>query len=465
MYVFISHSSKDAKVAQELCTIMESNRAQCFLAPRDIRAGHDYASEIMDGIDRSNAVVLLLSGNAVTSPHVLREIERAVSKSIPIIVYKLEDVVLPKSFEYFLMSHQWLDAEHCRYDALLKCISDIGSEQPDTSVPAPQTAAGKSADAKSTSGRRTGIIVAASLTFAVLMGILIFVLTSGKDDNNTVGPAESTQGQSVAESNSSAGTVSSEVKLGDSVVLGKYNDAPITWKVLHISDDGKSAVLISKDVLSFKAFDCAEKGIADYMGDTSNPEQMAYNMGGNSWKDSTIRLWLNSDKDYVQYPNQAPTDRAMSDMCNGYDLEAGFLYNFGADELAAIMDTTVTTKGNVLEGGEAVITTDKVFFLSQEELKWFDEAGVSRLAAPTPEAIAKNESSFYKEYCQEVFHVDTTCWWMRNPVEDSAHMCYQIGHGAKEGSNIYTSVACADGYGIRPAITVDLSSPLIKASK
>lgn len=45
------------------------------------------------------------------SPHVLREIERAVSKHIAIMVYKLEEVELTKSLEYFLMTHQWVSAK------------------------------------------------------------------------------------------------------------------------------------------------------------------------------------------------------------------------------------------------------------------------------------------------------------------------------------------------------------------
>lgn len=50
MYIFISHSSKDATVADEICNILESNDNTCFLAPRDIRSGYEYAEEIVNGI-------------------------------------------------------------------------------------------------------------------------------------------------------------------------------------------------------------------------------------------------------------------------------------------------------------------------------------------------------------------------------------------------------------------------------
>ena len=35
--IFISHSSKDAKTASELCDFLKNNGRYCFLAPRNIR--------------------------------------------------------------------------------------------------------------------------------------------------------------------------------------------------------------------------------------------------------------------------------------------------------------------------------------------------------------------------------------------------------------------------------------------
>ena len=97
MYIFISHSSKDAESAEKVCTLLEHAGHQCFIAPRDIRSGREYAEELMLGIERSDALVVILSKHSNTSPHVLREVEHAASKSIPILVYKMEEVVLPHS--------------------------------------------------------------------------------------------------------------------------------------------------------------------------------------------------------------------------------------------------------------------------------------------------------------------------------------------------------------------------------
>ena len=76
MHIFISHSSKDADEAVKLCEFLENNGIKCFIAPRDIRAGKQYAEELVRGIDESEAMVLLMSKEANQSPHVLREVER-----------------------------------------------------------------------------------------------------------------------------------------------------------------------------------------------------------------------------------------------------------------------------------------------------------------------------------------------------------------------------------------------------
>ena len=125
MNIFISHSSVEAKTAEELCKVIEAGENTCFIAPRDIRSGCEYAEEIANGIDRSDAVLLLLSRASNNSPHVLREIERAVTKSIPVLVYKLEEVELTKSMEYFLMTHQWMEAGKDSYTDVAACISRL----------------------------------------------------------------------------------------------------------------------------------------------------------------------------------------------------------------------------------------------------------------------------------------------------------------------------------------------------
>ena len=55
-------------------------------------------------------MVLIFSSNANASPQVHREIERAVSKGLTIIPFRIEDIAPTKAMEYYLGSIHWLDA-------------------------------------------------------------------------------------------------------------------------------------------------------------------------------------------------------------------------------------------------------------------------------------------------------------------------------------------------------------------
>jgi formylglycine-generating enzyme required for sulfatase activity/WD40 repeat protein len=108
--IFISHSSKDKKIADATCACLEARGIRCWVAPRDIVAGADWSASIIDGISGAKAMVLILSSHSNVSKQVLREIERAANRSIPILPFRIEDIELSKSLEYFLSSSHWLDA-------------------------------------------------------------------------------------------------------------------------------------------------------------------------------------------------------------------------------------------------------------------------------------------------------------------------------------------------------------------
>ena len=110
LQVFISYSSADKERAEVVCDYLEKNGKKCWIAPRDITAGAEYGAEIINGIETSDVMAVIFSKTANDSQHVLREIERAVNKKMPIIVFKIEECTLSKSMEYFLLSNQWLDA-------------------------------------------------------------------------------------------------------------------------------------------------------------------------------------------------------------------------------------------------------------------------------------------------------------------------------------------------------------------
>lgn len=108
--VFISYSSLDAAIADAVCAGVEEEGVGCWIAPRDILPGREWADAIIDGINGARTLVVVLSARSNDSVQVAREVERATSKGIPVIPFRIEDVKPTKSMEYFLSASHWLDA-------------------------------------------------------------------------------------------------------------------------------------------------------------------------------------------------------------------------------------------------------------------------------------------------------------------------------------------------------------------
>jgi hypothetical protein len=108
--VFVSYASQDAAVADAVVAALERQGLKCWIAPRDVMPGEFYAGAIVHAIDAARIIVLVLSENAATSPHVVREVERAASKRHPVISLRIDQAPLPADLEYFLNTSQWLAA-------------------------------------------------------------------------------------------------------------------------------------------------------------------------------------------------------------------------------------------------------------------------------------------------------------------------------------------------------------------
>lgn len=107
---FLSYASADKAVADAACGVMEARGVRCWIAPRDITPGEDWSAGIMRGLGRCRVMVLVFSGKADKSPQVRREVERAVSKGLTVIPFRIENVTPTDGMEYFLSVPHWLDA-------------------------------------------------------------------------------------------------------------------------------------------------------------------------------------------------------------------------------------------------------------------------------------------------------------------------------------------------------------------
>lgn len=504
MNIFISHSSTDFKVAEEVCNLLEDKGHKCFLAPRDIRSGYEYAEEIMNGIESSDVMLILMSKAANQSPHVLREVERAVSKHIPLIVYKLEEVELSKSMEYFLMSHQWVSAyAGATHAQVVRCINQFEKERDELGV--------QIEDIKKKGNHFLAVFgIALLLATVLLVGAVYLKAALNKKDAQEREEARVKQEQidekdDLAEEQAGGEVSGAEeepveekpdgelngddaepekddtesekddpepnqedipvveentpcVEAGDTIVFGSYNGEPIEWRVLRVSANTNTAVLVSKHILTMKSFDVAESGSYNYYNgqdywfedvNAESAEVLRQIHGDNDWARSNIRTWLNSESENVKYEDQKPLLISTSEYKNGYDTEPGFLNNFTKEERAAILETEVKTNDK--------ITMDKVYLLSTQELVWFEEADVSLVATPTAASLEQDASNWY-EVNVSCYGVEDYCWWLRDS-EPAGLACeaYLVG-SSYSGCTIYTETVGLEGYGIRPAITIDLTA-------
>lgn len=108
--VFISYVSVDRQIADSICDKLEENNINCWIAPRDVLPGEDFPKSIINAINESKVMVLIFSASANRSPHVTREVTKAVGKGIIIIPFRIEDAPMSESMEYLIGIPHWLDA-------------------------------------------------------------------------------------------------------------------------------------------------------------------------------------------------------------------------------------------------------------------------------------------------------------------------------------------------------------------
>jgi TolB-like protein/cytochrome c-type biogenesis protein CcmH/NrfG len=168
--VFVSYASQDSAVALAVVEALEHHGLSCWIAPRDVTPGALYADGIIRAITAARAVVLVLSESALASPHVGKEVERASSKRRPIITVRIDAAQLSPAFEYFLSESQWIEAPAGDVQAVCRKLIDALTAQP-----APASAIGSPAPAKSSAGRpvrRAIAVIALAGSFIAAVGYL-----------------------------------------------------------------------------------------------------------------------------------------------------------------------------------------------------------------------------------------------------------------------------------------------------
>lgn len=109
-YIFISYSTKDSAIANDICSTLESNGVNCWIAPRDITPGHRWAQAIMTALKNCSAMVLVYSRESNQSEQVYNEIDKAFSYKRVIIPFLTDTTPMSEELEYYLSRKHWLTA-------------------------------------------------------------------------------------------------------------------------------------------------------------------------------------------------------------------------------------------------------------------------------------------------------------------------------------------------------------------
>ena len=242
--VFVCHSSQDRMVANAIVARLEGRGIRCWVAPRDVVPGREYAQSIVEAIGSSRLTVLVFSSHANASPHVRRELERTASHGIPILPFRVEDVVPAPSVEYFISDAHWLDAmtppleQHLDHLAgTVRLLLDRQPMDAETAAVGSETAEPVAAAVREPApGRGSRLLLYAVLAVVLLAAVvaLVVALSGGQPDDQVATPAQSTDSSTTsvsADAEAGSGPVTVEFDEGLGAGWIWENEDPDSWTV------------------------------------------------------------------------------------------------------------------------------------------------------------------------------------------------------------------------------------------
>jgi len=252
--VFISYSSRNKPVADAICAGLEVEKLRCWIAPRDVLPGQNYGESIVHAIAGCKVMVLVFSEATNVSQAVIREAERAMHHSKPIIPFRIEDTPMSPGLEFFLASCHWLDAIQPPMDAHIAHLARsvkglIGEAGLDTDRPLPVPVAPLRAKAN-----KKPWIIAGAAMFAAAGGVFAWkssrpappgtaaVIPAAASSGLTLGASLAGAGNGVIAGYFASGNApryqSSEA---DGVLTIEAVNAPVPGKVTVVSPAGEGA--------------------------------------------------------------------------------------------------------------------------------------------------------------------------------------------------------------------------------
>lgn len=185
--LFISHSSADAETARALVTDFENRNITCWMAPRDIPMGSSYHEEIVAAIENSRAVLLLFSGAANKSEHVLREVELAAQGKKPIYPLRIDVSEPAGGLKYMLANKQWVERKalgNRLVDTIEQLLAGARPPRAEEKVERPPT------DPPKEPARISPVLIGAAAAACLVLAAVAVALQAGWFGKATTGTAQ-----------------------------------------------------------------------------------------------------------------------------------------------------------------------------------------------------------------------------------------------------------------------------------
>lgn len=127
--VFISHTTADKAVADSIVQYLEKHGVSCFIAPRDIEGGVNYAKRLVKALEECLLVLLVASEKTNESDHVLNEVDIMIEKKIPVLPVFIEEYELNDELRYYIGRKQRIMAVENEFSTYLPAILSAVEER------------------------------------------------------------------------------------------------------------------------------------------------------------------------------------------------------------------------------------------------------------------------------------------------------------------------------------------------
>ena len=249
-----------------------------------------------------------------------------------------------------------------------------------------------------------------------------------------------------------------DIKVGDYVKMGTYNNASILWRCVSIDDNGP--LMLADRIIDTLAYDAKTNDNSSSKSHSRSYKRDDY--GSNYWKDSNMRSWLNSTAEAGKVDwlcGNPPKDGYVSGV-GAYNEKAGFLNAFSKSEIAAMKTVTQRSLVSHPEYNKGIVNgdansdllyyTDISYAAINYDSAYFETTTekVFLLDVKQANAVWKNLNGYYVAY-----NNDGMAWpyWLRTPVTDCNHDMRYISSSGQVGRYApwYSDL------GVRPAFYLD----------